>query len=169
LAARGYSQADVADQARSRGLLDGYYILGTVSREVAQQGLDAAAEKPWFEKSYLPRYVESDPALSRWRTELGHDPIAPLEALKVPVLMLFGDSDGWIPVQRSLDLLAPILVSHRNITAHLVPNAAHAMGLPEHEGMEIDDTRGLQLAPESPDYFLMLGAWLGGLGYALRR
>jgi pimeloyl-ACP methyl ester carboxylesterase len=165
LDAHGYSKSDVAEQARTRALLDGYYIDGTVSRETAQKGLDAMADKKWFKESFLPRSVEAVPSQSLWRRELGYDPVAPLEALNVPVLLIFGDSDPWIPVQRSLQVLPAISRAHRNITFRVVPNAGHAMDLAGHESMATDDAHNLQMAPEAQDYFLLLGWWLGSLAH----
>jgi pimeloyl-ACP methyl ester carboxylesterase len=91
--------------------------------------------------------------------------VAPLEALTVPVLLIFGDSDPWIPVQRSLEVLPAISMAHRNITSRVVPNAGHAMELAGRDGMATDDAYMLQMAPEAPDYFLVLGSWLGSLAH----
>jgi hypothetical protein len=59
----------------------------------------------------------------------------------------------------------PITRAHRNITSRVVPNAGHAMELAGHESMATDDAHMLQMAPEAPDYFLLLGSWLGSLAH----
>jgi Domain of Unknown Function (DUF1080) len=66
-----------------------------------RNALDAVAEARWFKESYLPRHVEADPKQSSWHNELGYNPVKPLEALNVPALMLFGDSDPWIERRRA--------------------------------------------------------------------
>jgi uncharacterized protein len=166
LAVRGYTKVDVEAQSRTRRLLDDYYLHGKVDQKTAQRGVDAVANRPWFKEAYLPREVGGHPEQSRWRKELGYDPVPPLLAARVPVLLIFGGADPWIPVRRSLELLRPIMSSQRPITVRLIANADHVMRIPEREVMTVDDASIMYIEPSAPDYFLTLGAWLGGLGLA---
>lgn len=165
LSLRGYSKADREAHRRTRRLLDDHYINGKVNRATAQRGVDLVADRPWFKDVNLPREVGPNPEQSRWRKELAYDPLPPLAAVKVPVLLVFGGADPWVPVRESLERVASIRAARRNVSVRLIAGADHVMQIVERETMVTDDASLLRTEPSAPEYFLTLGAWLGGLGF----
>jgi pimeloyl-ACP methyl ester carboxylesterase len=160
LTVNGYARPDIDQAVRTRALTDDYFH-GKVDRETTQKALDAASTKPWFDDTYVQKELSANPADSRWSMVMDYDPAAPLETLKIPVLILYGDSDPWVPVAASLDRLSQITPQHANITVRVIPDADHHM-MPLHADniMPTDDASSRLAAPQAPGYFLELGAWL---------
>src|SRR5216684_7920589 len=105
LAIRGYSQEDVREMQETRKAWIGY-LRGTSSRAVAIDALTKAQAKPWFDLTYMPKASElsNDPALRRaLRRKMDDDPVASVLKAKVPLLLLYGDSDPWVPVAQSME------------------------------------------------------------------
>ncbi|MFG1778920.1 alpha/beta hydrolase family protein [Micromonospora sp. NPDC049051] len=140
----GYGDADLAELDRLRGVAEAY-LRGGLSRAVAQAELDAAFERPWFPLAFLPREV---PEPGAW-TDLDFDPEPVLAALSCPVLLCYGETDAWIPIEESL------AVWHRaaraaELTVARLTGCDHAPTLPGFEG----------LAGVSPQYEQVLLSWL---------
>ena len=101
LAIRGYSQEDVREMLETRNAWAGY-LRGNNSRALAIDALTKAQAKPWFDLTYMPKVSElfDDPALRRaLRRKMDDDPVASVLKAKVPLPLLYGDSDPWVPVQ----------------------------------------------------------------------
>ncbi len=156
LAEKGYSRSDIDQAIRVRTLTDDY-LHGKVDQGTVQKALDAARTKPWFEYTFLSSKATAE---SRWRKVMDYDPVVPLKTLKVPVLIIYGDSDPWVPTGASLDRLSQIVSRHDNIRVRVIPNADHRMMTPHANDMAYDDASARQDAPQAPEYFLELGAWL---------
>jgi pimeloyl-ACP methyl ester carboxylesterase len=159
MAAKGLPQSDIDQAVAARKQVVDYYN-GKVAREVAQAAIDGVAAKPWFADTYLRKDLDPDPATSRWRAEMDYDPAKPLEALTIPVLVIYGDHDPWVPVAMSLSRLAKIAPLHRNITVAVIPDTDHEMMPTRASDMDTDAAAQHQMAPQAPEYFLVLGAWL---------
>src|SRR5216684_2129603 len=105
LAIRGYSQEDVQEMLETRNAWAGY-LRGNNSRALAIDALTKAQAKPWFDLTYMPKVSElsDDPALRRaLRRKMDDDPVASVLKAKVPLLLLYGDSDPWVPVAQSME------------------------------------------------------------------
>src|SRR5216684_374368 len=105
LAIRGYSQEDVREMLETRNAWAGY-LRGNNSRALAIDALTKAQAKPWFDLTYMPKVSElsDDPALRRaLRRKMDDDPVASVLKAKVPLLLLYGDSDPWVPVAQSME------------------------------------------------------------------
>ncbi len=162
LRANGYSAADIEQMTATRKAVDDY-MRGTVSREFAQQKVDAAKDKAWFKYLYLGRTVP-DRAVSGWRKEIANDPLKNLEAVTVPTLVIYGADDAIVPVARSSERLQALAPRMPNLRYHVIEGADHAMQMsadlqttldPKHDGTE---------RPDSPEYFALLSSWLGAHG-----
>lgn len=162
LAAKGYSDGDIAEAVRLRTLIDEYFR-ARVNHKIAQEALDTARVKPWFEYTFLEKALSVNRAESRWGKVMDYNPVAPLETLRIPVLILYGDSDPWVPTKDSLDLLSRLSTQHNNFAVRLIPNADHRMMTPHVDDMAYDDASTRRDAPQAPAYFLELGAWLDHL------
>lgn len=163
LSVLGYSQADINAMLAARYKLDGYFN-GRNSRADAIAALQSIQKKPWFKLMYLPRAdaVPASPEDSVWRKQMDLDSFAALSQVKVPILFILGDSDPWIPVSRTVALLATASAKNARLSYAVVPNANHLMMTPPaHEQMS--DASPASLAVERPEavaYFMILAAWL---------
>lgn len=155
---KGYSEEDVRLALSARTAVDDFER-SRLSRARAQQRLDAVVEKPWFPLIYMDKTF-SNPDQSGWAKEIRHDPLASLGSLRAKALILYGSRDPWVPVAVSVGRLKPFIASHRSITTAVVAGADHAMMTdvaPEHQ---IDPEFFPRQAPNSPEYFARLAAWL---------
>lgn len=164
LRVNGYTEADVAQAVATRKAVDDF-MRGSGERKVVQNMLDAASAKPWFKLIYMDETLE-DPATSRWRKEIEHDPLTTLEGVKVPALVLFGAADPWVPVATSVERLKAITAQRRNFDVAVIAGADHAMQLSVDPKTQMNPAAFKQQAPESAEYFGVLAAWLVKQGFA---
>jgi uncharacterized protein len=159
----GYGQADVDDMLAARRKLDGYFE-GRNSRADAVAALEGIEKRPWYPRMYLPSKPEgiaTDPAKSSWRGEMDIDPFAEVARVRIPILFILGGEDPWIPVAQTVARLRELAPTHPLLQFAVAPRASHLMMEVAHERM--DDANPDQIAaqaPQSPAYFLLLGAWL---------
>jgi hypothetical protein len=161
---KGYSQADIDEAIAARTAVDDF-LRGRRDRASAQKLLDAAMTKPWFEHIYLGRTFR-DPDQSRWAREIRHDPLAVLGAVRQPALVVYGAADPWVPVQISVERLRASAARHPNIDVVVVAGADHAMATSATPAEQIDPALLGRAAPQSAEYFGLLGAWLSRQGIA---
>jgi pimeloyl-ACP methyl ester carboxylesterase len=159
---KGYPQAEIDMAVRTRATIAAYYR-GESDRAAAQEALDAALPRPWFNLTYLPRAL-TDPTTSRWPREMANDPLATLEAVRIPVLLLFGARDPWIPVQTSVDRLKTLESRRRIIEWAVIAEADHTMSVSAPPWQQIDPAYMSDDVPEAPDYFSRLAGWLTRMG-----
>ncbi|MET7832522.1 alpha/beta hydrolase [Micromonospora sediminicola] len=94
----GYGPADVAELTRLREVAEGF-LRGDVPRSVAQAELDAAVRRPWFPLAFLPDELPGTPGT--W-ADMDFDPAPVLARLTCPVLLCYGQTDAWTPIEASL-------------------------------------------------------------------
>jgi uncharacterized protein len=161
LTVRGYSQEDVKQMLAIRKAWTGY-LKGTNSRAAAVDALQKAETQPWFELAFMPKasQLTTDPEHNSWRREMIHDPLAAVRQVKIPLLFIYGGSDPWIPVERSVQQLRLLKNQQHNIHYAVVPSASHEMMFVEHDMMAFDEKTMNESAPQAPEYFMVLAAWL---------
>lgn len=160
----GYGEKEIQTALRARTAVDDY-LRGTVDRASAQQALDIARARPWFPLVYMSNTV-GDPKTSTWLRQMQFDPTSVLKKLSVPVLMLYGQDDPWVPVKLSMDRLQPIIRQRPSIDAIVVPGADHTMMLGVDPKNQVDPSFFPEEAPNTPAYFASLSAWLTRRGFA---
>ena len=159
---RGYGQEAIDTALDARRGVDNF-MRGLTSREDAQKRLDRAAAQPWFDQIYMSRTFH-DPSVSGWAREMRNDPLAVVTAIRKPTLILYGATDPWVPVATSLERLAPVVRSHRNLTLHVIAGADHAMMTSATPRSQVDPVATARQAPEAPEYFGVMIAWLARQG-----
>lgn len=160
LATKGFSDADIRDAVATRQAVEDY-LRSRRSTESAQAALNSAKDKPWFPDIFMDSTVSGHPERSRWRKEMDYDPVAPLLSLRIPVLMLFGSDDPWVPVQASLTRFEQIRRGRPNVAVAVIPGADHMMMPPPKANPMAYDPASLKRdGPEVPRYFLVLANWL---------
>ncbi|GAB3349838.1 alpha/beta hydrolase [Micromonospora halotolerans] len=143
----GYGTADLAELDRLRGVAEGF-LRGEVPRATAQAELDVAVRRPWFPLTYLPRELPDTPG--SW-ADMDFDPEPVLAKLSGPVLLCYGETDGWTPIEESLAVWRRA-ARDAELTVARLAGCDHA---PTLDGR--DDLAGV-----SPDYERVLLDWLGG-------
>lgn len=161
---KGYPPSDIEHAVTARTAVDDF-LLGRLDRATAQQTLDAAVTRPWFEHVYLPRMLE-DPQRSRWAREMRHDPLSVMNAVKQRVLMIYGSVDPWVPVQASVDRLRAEPARFPAVDVAVIAGADHTMSTTVSATDQIDPDLFPRAAPDSSSYFGLLGAWLTRQGIA---
>ena len=158
-----YPQSEIDQAMATRRAIDDY-DRGKIDRATVERMLDAAEHKPWFKQIYLGRDM-IDPK-SDWREQISSDPMKSLNGSRVPTLLVFGQDDVWIPVAAALRQLHATTKLHPNITTRLISGATHEMMLGVDPKNEIDPASFSKFAPNAPEYFGVMSAWLGERGIA---
>jgi hypothetical protein len=159
---KGFSQQDIDRAMAARSALDDF-MRGKRDRASTQAIIDEAATQPWFQHIYMGKTFK-DPDQSRWAKEMRHDPLATLDGVKQPALVIYGAGDPWVPVQTSVDRLRATEARHPNIEVAVVAGADHAMATTVSAADQIDPVLSSNEAPDSAEYFGLLGAWLAKQG-----
>ena len=161
---KGFSQPDIDQAIAARTAVDDFQR-GKRDRVSAQRILDAATAKPWFEHIYMGKTFKNSDQ-SRWAKEMRHDPLAALDTLKQPALVIYGSVDPWVPVQNSVERLRASSARHPNVEVAVIAGADHAMATSVSAADQIDPVLSAREAPQSAEYFGLLAAWLAKRGVA---
>jgi pimeloyl-ACP methyl ester carboxylesterase len=158
---RGYGAQALEEALRLRQM-QADYNAGHGTREAMVDSLRRASSQLWFKDAFLRTVdeVATTTPDTAWLRVMDYDPIRPLEAVRVPVLIFYGGADPWVPVAASIGRLEPIAARNHNITYFVVPGADHMLAFPKQETMDWDSKTLLESQSESTEYFLMMGQWL---------
>jgi pimeloyl-ACP methyl ester carboxylesterase len=154
----GYPQTEIDQMLAMRKAVDDY-MRGVGDRAEAQRLVDAARTKPWFKYLYMGETVR-DRAVSGWRKEIEHDPLATLAAVKVPTLVLYGAADPVVPVATSVERLKSISARLPKMQVAVVAGADHSMQTSVDPKIQLDPAYSDAGKPEAPEYFAVLASWL---------
>ena len=88
------------------------------------------------------------------------DLLAAIRKVKAPLFFIYGGSDPWIPVGRSVQELRLLKNQKHHVAYAVVPNANHEMMFVEHETMAFDEKTINENAPQAPEYFMTMASWL---------
>jgi dienelactone hydrolase len=144
----GVTPAELNDFAAHTALVRGGYSADAISQAMdlrhdvvrAQEAgehlteveskLSAARKEPWFAVADLPRTPVVQYG-SRGLSVLHFDPIPTWQQIRVPVLVVWGEDDALVPVERSRRLIEDALRVARNpdVTTHVFPHAGHGLAL----------------------------------------
>ncbi|MEU1746688.1 alpha/beta hydrolase [Micromonospora arida] len=94
----GFTDADLVDLDHLRGTVE-EYLRGHTGRASAQQAVDLAAARPWFRLAWLPRELPTE--TGTW-TDMDFDPEPVFARANCPVLLFYGATDAWVPVDASI-------------------------------------------------------------------
>lgn len=162
LLANGYPQREIDKMVATRKAVDAY-MRGAGTKAAAQALVDRAKAKPWFKYTYMGETVR-DREVERWRKEIENDPMANLQRVRVPMLVLYGAHDAVVPVELSNQRLRAIAATMPKMTVHVVASADHAMQTAADQTVTLDPKNDGADFPNSSEYFGILSAWLAGQG-----
>ena len=154
----GNSAHDIDQALAARTRVDDY-LRGKAGRAAAQRALDIVVHKPWFSLIYMSRTLE-DPKTSTWLKQMQFDPLPALSKVSAPILMIYGQADPWVPVALSMQRLQSLAANQRNIETAVVDGAGHTMMLGVDPKDQVDPAFFRKEAPNAPQYFAQLAAWL---------
>jgi uncharacterized protein len=171
--AQGFSAQDVAEETAYRRVVWAY--LGTgLGREAAQAALDAVKTRPWFVKLGLSPTLGTpdslDPASRQFfRDAATYDPLAVAQAVRVPILSIFGGKDTIAPASLSIQNFMQAYARGGNAKAafRLFPDAGHGLQVVttpvechECSEREMMQTKRWNAAP---GFFSTMTDWLRGV------
>jgi pimeloyl-ACP methyl ester carboxylesterase len=117
----GYGDDELGQLDELRAAFEDY-LRGVRSREELQPLVASAAEAPWFELAWVPREL---PEPDHW-PDMDFDPGKALGRLHCPVLAFFGEEDGWVPVDASIDRFRSAAERAENsLTVTRLPGTTH--------------------------------------------
>jgi uncharacterized protein len=164
LRVNGYPQADIDLALATRRSVDAY-LKGEGDRATALKNLDAARQRPWFKDAYMDG-APADRESSDWLKQMRLDPLATLRKAKVPVLMIYGGADPWVPVAVSAERLRAEAARLPGVETAVIAGADHEMMLSVPPKTQMDPKALHDLKPEAPAYFALMAAWLTRHGLA---
>lgn len=148
LRAVGYGEAEAEAGTRLREMVDAYYR-GEVMRKAAQALIDRYKDEPWFEHVYIDKSLPEAVAQTGWDNETRFDPRSVFSRITVPILLLYGENDPWIPVEESMAIWRDALAQAGNDDAelHRVPRTGHLMLIDEPAYVDDEDIRAREFSP----------------------
>lgn len=152
----GQPQAVIDRAINARTIVDDY-ARGKRSRSEALAAEAGVRNEPWYDRIWLKGNID-DP---EWKRQIEADPLRALAGSRVPTLILFGQTDPWVPVAPSLAALRARAAEFPQLTVRVIDGADHAMMLDVAPADQLDTRFATQAAPDAPAYFALLGAWLG--------
>lgn len=140
----GFGPEYVAELGELRTAYEGFQR-GQISRQQAQQVVDAFADQPWFELSWVPRVLPQTPD---W-DDMDFDPAPGISQIRCPVLAFYG-ADEWVPVHESIGIWRTTFPDPARLTIHHLAGTAHHPTLGKRR----------ELSAISPEYSAKLTSWL---------
>jgi pimeloyl-ACP methyl ester carboxylesterase len=149
---RGFSEEDARRGAELRRLVDAYWRNDGVSKDEAVAAMEAAKSEPWY--SIAPPPDPRSAAAETWREEMDLDIAPVLAQLTMPILVVFGETDRWVPIEASADVWRRAVAEDADLTVVTVAGAGHSPSL-------ADDPLDLaEAGPIAPAYEQALVDWL---------
>ena len=151
LSEKGFSSKAVREMLELRGLVDDYYR-GNANRSEVQERLDMFRNEAWFSLAYLDNSLPQDPTITKWYQEMDFDPVPVIQKIKVPVLLLYGEHDPWVPIAESISRWKEY--SPQDVTIHQIKDANHFMISVTQSGIRGDK------GPQVEEYSTILTQWV---------
>ncbi|MBX3060879.1 MAG: alpha/beta fold hydrolase [Anaerolineae bacterium] len=148
LRAVGYGEAVAEAGAHLRQKVDAYYRC-EVTREAAQALIDQYKDEPWFEHVYIAESLPEAVVQTGWDNETRFDPWPVFSGITVPILLLYGENDPWIPVEESMAIWRDALAQAGNddVELHQVPRTGHLMLIDEPAYVDEKELRAREFSP----------------------
>jgi pimeloyl-ACP methyl ester carboxylesterase len=148
---KGFPEEAIRQMLGVRALVDEYYR-GQTDRPKAQEKLDAFRKEAWFPFAYLDEDLPEDPIVEKWHQEMDFDPLPITQKVDIPVLLLYGERDPWVPIAKSI----AVWKEHGpdDLAIHQIKDANHFMISIAHSGIRGDE------GPQVEAYSTTLTQWL---------
>ena len=148
---KGFPEESIQLMLELRGLVDEYYR-GKANRPIVQERLDVFRKEAWFPYAYLDDHLPEDPKTDKWHQEMDFDPLPIIQKIHVPVLLLYGEQDPWVPIAKSITVWKEY--GPADLSIHEIKDANHFMISIAHSGIRGED------GPQVEEYSTTLTQWL---------
>lgn len=148
LRALGYDDVVANLGAHLREKVDAYYR-SEVTREAAQAHIDQYKDEPWFEHLYIKETLPEAVTQTGWDNETQFDPWSVFSQITVPLLLLYGEHDPWIPVEESMAIWRDALAEAGNddVEMYRIPRTGHCMLIDEPAYVDDENMRDREFSP----------------------
>jgi pimeloyl-ACP methyl ester carboxylesterase len=148
---KDFSGQEIRQMLELRGLVDMYYR-GKADRSMVQKKLNLHCKETWFSLAYLDIALPKDPTKEKWYQEMDFTPLPIIQNLNIPVLLLYGERDPWVPIAKSIARWKEN--GPKDLSIHQIKNANHFMISIAHAGIRGDE------GPLVEEYSEILTHWL---------
>ncbi len=144
--------SSMIDKAIELRTLVNRYFRGHLPREQVAAELARYESEPWFEKGYLypSEELPVDITQAKWHYEMDYEPLSIWKKVKQPSLLLFAETDEWVPVETSMK-------NYKDATAHMKDVTIRQMSGTDHLMSISGDENVLDISQE---YLKALVDWL---------
>ena len=126
----GYSDSIVEEAKHLRHITNEYYR-NRRGIEVTQKEIDKYKKETWFDDLYLPwsGNLPEDVGITKWIHEMDFDPKKYFNKIDIPIALIYGETDRWVPIEESIGVWQACLgFSHnQHFDFFRIPNAGHMM------------------------------------------
>jgi len=148
---RGFPEESIAQMLELRALANEVYR-GRADRSKVQEKIDIFRKEAWFPFAYLDDDLPEDPTIEKWYQEMDFNPLPIIRNIHVPVLLLYGEQDPWVPIAKSIAVWKEY--GPDDLSIHQIEDANHFMISIAHSGIRGDD------GPQVEEYSMFLTQWL---------
>lgn len=145
------SEKTISQMLELRGLVDDYFR-GIANRSEVQDKLNEFRNEAWLSLAYLDGPLPEDPTAVKWYQEMDFDPIPSIQKINVPVLLLYGECDPWVPIAKSIARWEEF--GPKDLTIHQIKGANHFMISIAQSGIRGDK------GPQVEEYSIILTQWV---------
>ncbi|MBN1313891.1 MAG: alpha/beta hydrolase [Anaerolineales bacterium] len=146
----GFSEQVIRQMLELRGMVNAYYR-GNANYSSVREKLDLFRNEKWFSQAYLDDLLPQDPTITKWYQEMDFDPMPIIQKINVPVLLLYGERDPWVPITRSIKRWKEF---GQDLTIHQIRDANHFMISISYSGIQGDN------GPIVEEYSTILTGWI---------
>ncbi|MEQ8562490.1 MAG: alpha/beta fold hydrolase [Cytophagales bacterium] len=129
-----YSKEIIDKAIHLRNICNEYYR-GNRDRQKTQEEIDMFREEVWFNDVYLPwrGNLPEDVSKTKWIHEMDFDPKEYFEKVNIPILLFYGETDRWVPIEESIMVWKDVFKENgnSNFEIHRIHRAGHMMILDE--------------------------------------
>jgi len=144
---RRFPEESIAQMLELRALINEVYR-GKADRTKVQGKLNALRNEAWFPYAYLGDDLPEDPTVEKWHQEMDFDPLPIIQKVHVPVLLLYGEQDPWVPIAKSIAVWKEY--GPDDLSIHQIKDANHFMISIAHSGIRGD------AGPQVEEYSIIL-------------
>ena len=145
------SEKTISQMLELRGLVDDYFR-GIANRSEVQDKLNEFRNEAWLSLAYLDGPLPEDPTAVKWYQEMDFDPTPSIQKINVPVLLLYGECDPWVPIAKSIARWEEF--GPKDLTIHQIKGANHFMISIAQSGIRGDK------GPQVEEYSIILTQWV---------
>ncbi|UYP45323.1 hypothetical protein NEF87_001608 [Candidatus Lokiarchaeum ossiferum] len=99
----GFSEKKVKLMLNIRKFVNQYFRGEKDNFEVLNE-VELVRNEDWFKFAYLDGELPKNPSETKWFQELDFTPIPVIKKICIPVLLLYGEKDPWVPIQKSIEI-----------------------------------------------------------------